>query len=186
MDAQTLMVFLSEWQNDYVDQSFDQQQEPHSSTQLLNKSLPFHKRASVEVNHGHVTMDADEGEEYRTTVEVWTEQGDVELAQERSKRPTTARGKVHGHHWSGRGGDGVAEGQVELQNGPRTPLGQPAAEDPQAEAVEEEPQEEDQAEEDGDGDMVGLHLAGDRLTGVQGQCGGNHCHVHFQFSLWVV
>lgn len=115
------------------------------------------------MHHGCVPMDADESEENGAAVEMRTKQGDLDLAQEPTKGPVVAHGKVHRHHGSDRGGDGVAEGQVELQRGSRGPAGQPAAEDPEAERVEKEAQEEDQAQEGSDGHVLDLPQARSRV-----------------------
>lgn len=162
-EALTVAAFFTWRKHERVDQRLDQKQDPNSCTQLPDKLLPFHAGASVEVHHSCVPVDADECEENGAAVEMRTKQGNLDLAQEMTKGPVVAHGKVHRHHGSDRGGDGVAEGQVELQHGARGPAGQAAAEDPEAEGVEKEAQEEDQTHECSDGSVLHLSLARFRL-----------------------
>lgn len=108
------------------------------------------------MHHGSVSMNADESEKNRAAVEMRTQQGNLDLTQEATEGPVVAHGEVHRHHGSDGGGEGVAEGQMELQSGSRSPAGHTAAEDPQAEGVEEEAHEEDNAQENGDGHMLAL------------------------------
>lgn len=128
-------------------------------------------------------MDADESEEYSAAVEMWTKQGNLHLAQEPSKGPVVANGKEHRHHGSDRGGDGIADGQVELQCGSWAPAGNSAAEYPEAEDVEEEAQEEDQAHEDGDGHVLGLPHARSRVIAAVPKLWGNHQRLHLRKNL---
>ena len=185
MDAEALMLTaLFSWRkHGSIDQRLDQQQRPNYCTQLPDKLLLFHAGVSVEVHNGCVPMDADESEEYSAAVEMRTKQGNLHLAQEPTKGPVVANGKGHRHHGSDRGGDGVADGQVELQRGSWGPAGHSAAEYPQAEDVEEEAQEEDQAHEDGDGHMLGLPNARSRVIAAVPKLWGNYQRLHLPKNL---
>ncbi len=115
------------------------------------------------MHHSRVPMDADESEEDGAAIEMHTKQGNLDLAQELTKGPFVSHSERHRHHESDWGGDGVTEGQVELQCGSRGPAGQPAAEYPEAEGVEEETQEEDQAQKGDDGHGLRLPKARSRV-----------------------
>lgn len=154
-----VLIFFAD--DDGEDERLQNEQKPNSCAELLDEPLAFHARAPFELHHRLVAMDADEGEEYGAAVKVYVQQGELGLTQQLLEVPVVPQGEVHGHHGSEGGGDGVAEGQVELQRGPRGPAGQPAAEDPHAEGVEDEAGQEDQAEEDGGGH--GLVLPGAKL-----------------------
>lgn len=162
-EALTVAALFTYRKYDSVDQSLKQQQRPNSCTQLPDKVLLLHAGASIEVHHGCVPMEANEGEEYGAAIEMQTEQGDLDYTHELTKRPVVAHGEGHCYYGSDRGGDGVTEGQMELQCGSSGPAGKPAAEHPETEGIQDEAQEENQTHEGDDGHRLGRSRARSRM-----------------------